>query len=124
MQLSEENFLLYAAKCYDNPLCYDTTEFEDDLKRFNYIRKLFKRFHEGEDLKERLILNHIVITFNCFGSHTTNMLFMKLEGYHAYLKPFLVFLDRMPDMIEYKNKKIHTSHIPMDSSIIAALRKI
>jgi len=123
-QVDEQNFLLFAAKHYNNPQCHDTAEFYDDLKRFKYIKRLFIKYQEYGELRERLILNHITILYNVFGLKTTELLFFKLEGYHSYLKPFLVLLARMPDKIKYGNKVIYSSDIPMDIGIVNTLRKI
>ena len=94
--VNEDNFVVYAAKHYDNPQCYDTEEFLDDLKRFKYIKRLFNRFEITGDLKERLILNHIMVLYNLFGDEATVLLFVKLRGYYTFLKPFLVLINRMP----------------------------
>lgn len=127
-KLDESNFLLYAAKHYDNAQCFDTVEFYEDLNRFKYIKRLFNKYRESGDLKERLILNHIMILYNLFGPlATTRMLFLKLRGYESYLIPFLIFLNYLPDVIigiGIENKTIHTSDIELDKSIIEALRKI
>ena len=64
IQLRESTFLIYAAKHYDNPHCLDEIEFEEDLKRFQYLRKLFGRYRQDSDLKDRLILNHLIIIYN------------------------------------------------------------
>ena len=64
--LNEDNFLLYAAKHYDNPQCSSTEEFYDDLKKFKYIKRLFNKYAETGELKERLILNHIIVLTNVF----------------------------------------------------------
>ena len=96
-KLDETNFLLYAARHYENPQCYDTIEFYDDLKRVKYIRRLFNIYQESGELKERLILNHIIILYNVFGViPATRMLFFKLYEHKEQLKPFLVFLNFMP----------------------------
>ena len=96
-KLDETNFLLYAARHYENPQCYDTIEFYDDLKRIKYIRRLFNIYQESGELKERLILNHIIILYNVFGViPATRMLFFKLYEHKEQLKPFLVFLNFMP----------------------------
>ena len=84
MKLTESTFLLYAAKYYENPHCSDISEFEEDLKRLQYLRKLFSRFKQTGELKERLILNHLIILYNCFGTETTNILFMKNLSYLSY----------------------------------------
>ena len=76
--LNENNFILFAAKHYDNPQCHDTTEFFDDLKRFKYLKRLFSKYEEHGELKERLILNHLIILYNVFGVSTTKMLLYKL----------------------------------------------
>ena len=127
-KLDEFNFLLYAAKHYDNPQCYDTVEFYDDLKRFKYIKRLLNRYVDEGDLKERLILNHIIVLNNVFGPNATvKMLFLKCKGMEAYLKPFLVFLNLLPEKIEnigLDNKTINTKDIQMDEKILVELRKI
>jgi len=124
MKLDESTFLLYAAKSYDNPHCHDETEFEEDLKRFQYIRKLLNRYIQCGDLKERLILNHIIIIYNCFGPNATNMLFMKLEEYHGLVKPFVEFLNYLPEKIEYNGTVINTDDINSDEKIKIKLKEI
>lgn len=121
--LDDNNFVLFAAKHYDNPQCYDTEEFYDDLKRFKYLKRLFGKYEETGELRERLILNHLIILYNVFGDITTKMLFYKLDGYYSYLIPFLVLLHRLPDRIDV-GKIIYTSDIPMDMKIVEVLRKI
>jgi hypothetical protein len=127
-KLDETNFLLYAAKHYDNPQCYDTVEFYDDLKRFKYIKRLLNRYSDEGDLKERLILNHIIVLYNVFGPDaTTKMLFLKCRGLEHLLKPFLVFLNLLPEKIEnlgIENKTINTYSIKMDETILRELGKI
>ena len=124
MKLNENNFILYAAKSYDAKKAASEEEFHDDLKRFQYLKRLFKRYHDENDLKVRLILNHIIILYNCLGINTTNMLFMRLEEYHNYVKPFVLFLNYMPNEIEYNNIRIKSSDIQLDDKIIEELRKI
>ena len=124
MKLGESTFLLYAAKYYDNPHCHDISEFEEDLKRFQYLRKLFGRYKQFGDLKERLILNHLIIIYNCFGTNATNMLFMKLDEYHDNLKPFVEYLNFMPDTIEYNDTIIYTNKITSDPIIIEKIGEI
>ena len=124
MKLTESTFLLFAAKYYDNPQCSDTSEFEEDLKRFQYLRKLFGRYRQDNDLKERLILNHLIIIYNVFGASATNMLFMKLHEYHEYLKPFVVYLNFMPQIIEYEDVMIHQDNIVSDMTIKQKIKGI
>lgn len=127
-QLDETNFLLYAAKHYDNPHCFDTLEFYEDLNRFKYIKRLFNRYEESGELKERLIINHLTILYNVFGAEaTTRMLFLKLRGYHQYLKPFLILLSYMPDVVKgigIEGKDFISSDIVMDEIIVTKLREI
>ena len=126
-KLDESNFMLYAAKHYDNPQCFDTLEFYEDLSRFKYIKRLFNRYEETGELKERLILNHLIILYNVFGPATTRMLFFKLNGHLHLLKPFIILLGFMPDKVYgvgVENKTITSSDIPMDEKIVKLLRKI
>lgn len=96
-ELTEDNFVLFAMKHYDNPNCKGLSEFKDDLKRFSYLKKLFKKYKPGSTAKERLILNHIVVLNNLFGKATVKMLFFKIdEGNWPQLKSFLLFLNIMP----------------------------
>lgn len=124
MVLNEDTFLLFAAKNYDMKRAVSTEEFYDDLKRFQYLKRLFRRYEDMDDLKIRLILNHIIILYNCFGPATTIMLFMKLEEYHKYLKPIVLYLGYMPEFIEYGEKRIISSDIPLDEKIVKELRQI
>lgn len=127
-KLDESNFLLYAAKHYDNPNCYQTLEFYDDLNIFKYLKRLFNRYEETGELKERLILNHLTVLYNTFGTEpATRMLFLKLRGQYQILKPFLVFLNTMPEVvygIGVDNTNIKSSDIHMDEEIVKVLRTI
>jgi len=124
MKLDEESFLLYAAKYYDIRMAASSEEFYDDLRRFQHLKRLFKRYEEDDDLKVRLILNHLTVIYNCFGVGATTMLFFKLEEYHKCLKPFIIMLGYMPEVIEYSFKRITTSEIPLDQTIVDELRKL
>ena len=78
-KLNEANFLVYAMHHYDNPQCNSLNEFEDDLKKFIYLKKLIYRYKNTGELRERLIINHIIVLYNVFGEATTRMLFFKIE---------------------------------------------
>jgi hypothetical protein len=126
-KLTDENFLIYCAKYYDNPQCHSTEEFIEDLKRIKYIKKLITRYIEGGELKERLILNHIIILNNLFGSeHLCRILYLKLKNHFKYVKPFLILLNVLPEKIyNIKNEYIiDTDTIPMDERVIETLRVI
>ena len=124
MNLTESTFLLYAMKHYDNPQCTDMVEFEEDLKRFQYLRKLFGRYRHEDELKERLILNHLIVLYNVFGPSATNMLFMKLKEFHEYLKPFVVYLNYMPTVVMYEDIQIAADSIVSDQKILDTLIRI
>lgn len=124
MNLTESTFLLYAMKHYDNPQCTEMSEFEEDMKRFQYLRKLFGRYRQDGELKERLILNHLIVIYNVFGIDATNMLFMRLHEYHEYLKPFVVYLNFMPNVLVYDGKMISRDSIDSDPIIEQRLKEI
>ena len=102
--LTPENINMFAMKHYDNPLCVDEKEFLDDMKRFKYLKRLFRKYDTSGELKVRLIVNHIIILSNVFGvDATTTLLFFKIEVEHwSLLKTFLVYLHFMPenDLVE------------------------
>lgn len=116
--------MLYAAKAYDVKKSSGADEFYEDLKRFQYLKRLFKRYDEAGDLKIRLILNHVIVLYNCFGPEATHMLFFKLKEYHHYLKPFVLFLNYMPEKICFEGITIYSSDIRLDKTIVDELRKI
>lgn len=124
MNLTESTFLLYAMKHYDNPQCTDMLEFEEDMKRFQYLRKLFSRYKQDNDLKERLILNHLIVIYNVFGVDATNMLFLKLHEFHSYLKPFVEYLNFMPQVLQYDENIINKDSIIGDIFIEQKLKEI
>ena len=97
-ELTPENINMFAMKHYDNPSCVDEAEFLDDLKRFKYLKRLFRKYDTSGELKVRLIVNHIIILSNVFGvDATTTLLFFKIEVEHwSLLKTFLVYLHFMP----------------------------
>ena len=127
-KLDDSNFMLYAAKFYDNPGCLDLLEFHDDLNRIKYIKRLFKRYRDTGELKERLILNHLIVLYNVFYyKAVTRMLVFKLPNYLEYLKPFLMTLSFWPDKIdnigEY-DEVIHDSDVGIDQEIVTKLRTL
>ena len=127
-KVDETNFLLYAAKHYDNPHCYDTVEFYEDLNRFKYIKRLLNKYEESGDIKDRLIVNHLIVIYNVFGVEAgTRLLFLKLKDHLHLIKPFLIMMGTLPDTvfkIGIEGKDIHTSDISMDEIIVGVLRKI
>lgn len=124
--LNDDNFLIFAMKCYDSPKCI-MSEFEEDLKRIKYIKRLIKRYRTTGELKERLILNHLIILSNVFGTkNAVRMLFYKIdkEDYNI-LKTFLIFLDYMPSVISGINgTNINSSDISVDLFVGKRLRAI
>lgn len=123
MKLNDDNFLLYAMNNYDNTQCHSIEEFEEDLKKLLYIKKLLSRYKSNNDLREKLILNHIIVLYNVFGDAFTNMIFFKIDKeYWPTLITFLVYVNRMPDVID--NYGIKLSDIVLDQNVISALRKI
>ena len=126
-KLTDNNFLLFCAKHYDNSRYISTEEFIEDLNRIKYIKKLITRYVENGDLKERLILNHIIILNNCFGPEVLCKIFyLKLKLQMKYIKPFLILLNILPENIYNVDdeKVIDTNLIEMDPIIVNKLRKV
>lgn len=123
LPINEQNFLLIAMHHYDNTQCTTLDEFEEDLRRFSYLKKLFGRYVDNGDLKERLIVNHIIVLHNLFGVVTTELLFFKIDkAYWNILATFLVYLKRMPDDIPEFG--IRLADMELDQKVIAALKEI
>ena len=123
-ELNDDNFLIFAIKKYQNPSCTGMQELEDDLKRFKYLKRLFNRYTKTGEANERLIINHLILLFNVFGTAATKMLFFKLEErYWSDLKTFLVFLNRLP-IETVVTKGINEVYIPLNNDLINILRKV
>ena len=121
--ITEDSFVRIAMRYYDNPQCVSITEFEEDLKRFAYLKKLFGRYRDNQDLKERLILNHLIVLFNVFGVMAVELLFFKIDREHwAPLATFLYFLDRMPEKVPEFNIKL--DELQLDATILTTLRTL
>lgn len=126
-KLTDENYLIFCAQHYNGNRYYTTEEFIEDLNRVKYIKKLITRYIENDDLKERLILNHIIVLNNCFGPTVTcKILYLKLKEQMKYVKPFLILIDILPDKIYNVGDEnmIDTNLIEMDINIIQKLRKV
>jgi hypothetical protein len=124
-KLTNENFLIYCAKYYDNPQCHSTEEFIDDLKRIKYIKKLIKKYVETKELKERLIINHLIVLNNVFGAtHLPRILYLKMKPHFQYLKPFLIYMDILPEKLYNVGDEsvVDTDLIPMDDFIVFKMR--
>lgn len=124
--LNESNVLLYAAKCYEKPNCIDS-EFDEDYKRIRYIKRLLHRYRVTGEIKERLLLNHLVITQNVFGVEaSTRMLFLRIDKKdYSALKAFLIYTSAMPEVVRgIRSENIRSSEIPLDFKIVDILRKL
>ena len=122
--LTNDNIMIYAVKAYDKPNCI-MSEFKEDMKRFNYLKRLFKRYRKVGELREQLVLNHLVVICNVFGPEVaTRILFFKMskDDFPA-LKTYLLFLSCMPERVKgIKGHDIISSEIPVDMTIADILR--
>ncbi len=126
-KLDDSNFFLYAAHHYLNP-CVEEQEFVDDLNRIKNLRRLFGRYEKHGELKERLIINHLMILYNVFEHKAlTRMLVFKLYDHLHILKPFLMLLNYWPESIDgigEDNLTIRSNDVVMDMRIVDVLRTI
>jgi len=126
--LNNDNFTLFAMKYYTNPHCTDLLEFQDDLKRIRYIKRLFRKYKQSGELKERLVINHLVVLYNTFEAPAaTRMLVYKLEDYLDCLKPFLIMLNYWNDPVrmgKIDGRLLKDSDISLDMGVVEVLRKI
>jgi hypothetical protein len=124
--LTSENIIIYAMKIYDKPNCI-MSEFKEDMKRFNYLKRLFRRYRKIGEIKELLVLNHLVVLYNVFGAEAlTRLLFFKMSKEdQPIVKTYLIFLSCMPDVVKgIKGQDILSSDIPVDLKIAEVLREI
>lgn len=118
IQLSNENFIIQAMKNYDKVSVIAVTEFEADLERFRYLNKLINRYKNNNDLKIRMILNHIIVLYNVFGNFATQALMFRIpdENWDSLL-PFLIYLNRLDPSMDISN-------IVLDTEIVNQLRAL
>jgi len=123
--LTEKNYIRYAMKNYDNP-SGGIEEFEEDMARIVYLKRLFRKYHNSGILRERLVLNHIITFYNVFGVEVaTRLLFFRIESeLHYILRTFLVFLNYLPDGNPKFNIGADLISVPLDQKIVDLLRRI
>jgi|TARA_B100000378_G_scaffold104628_1_gene83485 hypothetical protein len=96
-ELTPDNWLFFAIQNYNNPSSVTYADFEEDIKRFKYIKRLLRRYETTGELKTHLILNHVIVLYNVFGEAATPLLFYKTEvTYWSQIKAFMLFLNRLP----------------------------
>jgi len=122
-KLDENNFLKIATSTYDNPACVSTDEIEDDLKRFLYLRKLINRYKKDGELRERLILNHVIVIFNLWEKLATDMLFFKIDEQDwDVLVSVLIYLGRLPEFIP--GTTMRATEFQYNEYVLKTLREI
>ena len=116
--LNEENFTLFAIRYYDNPQCTSTEEFYEDLRRFRYLKRLLKRYHNTGELRERLILNHLIILNNVFGvENAIRMLQYKIDDeYWPVVKTCLLYLEYIDEGFDVE--------ISLDEKVVKRMREL
>jgi len=117
-KLTDENFTMYAMQCYDNPQCTSMDEFMEDLRRFRYLKRLLRRYYNNDELRERLILNHLIVLLNIFGiPNCIKMLQFKIEKeYWPVLKTMLIYMGHIEEG--------WNPNIPVDMEVAKVLREL
>ena len=119
-ELTEDNYVLFAIKYYDNPSAVTKEDFLDDLRRFKYIKRLINKYLKNGEVKLHLLLNHIIIVYNVFNEAATPLLFFKMDKeYWSIIKSIMIFLERYPSVETATLKKI-----PINEQIIKELKSL
>ena len=125
--LNEKNYVHYAMKYYMNNQCTSVEEFNEDLNKVKYVKRLFNRFLETGELRTNLIMNHLIVIYNVFETEAaTRMLFFRVEKkFYSILKPFLLFMERLPNVVKgIDGKDVVVNDIPLNEMTVKELRKI
>ena len=122
-ELNDDNIVYFAMKNYNNPSCTGVDEFQEDFNRLKYVKRLLNRYDATGNLRDRLLLNHIIILYNVFGiSAATRLLFNRVdEKHYPILKTFLVYLNYCP---ESKIDGVDLTQLPLDTKIADILRRL
>ena len=119
--LNDDNFVMIAMKWYDNPQSSTIEDFNEDLSRLKYLKRLLRKYKSSNHLRERLILNHMIILHNVFDKLAPRMMFHKLdEDLHSTIKTFLIYLNYLPDDIP----EVDLISVPIDDYVEEKLRSI
>ena len=119
-ELTEDNYVLFAIKYYDNPSAVTKEDFLDDLRRFKYIKRLINKYLKNGEVKLHLLLNHIIIVYNVFNEAATPLLFYKIDKeYWSIIKSIMIFLERYPQVETDTLKRI-----PINEQIIKELKSL
>ena len=119
-ELTEDNYVLFAIKYYDNPSAVTKEDFLDDLRRFKYIKRLINKYLKNGEVKLHLLLNHIIIVYNVFNEAATPLLFFKMDKeYWSIIKSIMIFPKRYPE-VESETLK----NIPINEAIIKELQSL
>lgn len=126
--LDDSNFSMYAVKQYDNPSCLGEEEFREDMGRFRNLSRMFGKYSRSGELRDRMIMNHLVVIYNVFPREAaTRMLVFRLHGYLEYLRPFLEIMGYWPERVEsigYIGNTVDTSRVMPDKKIVDTLEQI
>ena len=118
-ELTEDNFLLFAIKNYENPHAVTKEDFDKDLNHFKYIKRLLKRYRNTGELKTYLLVNHFTVLYNIFGEAATPMLFYKIEeDLWSLMKTFIVAMNRFP-----QTPKCFIHEIQVDMDCLAIINR-
>jgi hypothetical protein len=125
VDLTEDNFEFFAIKHYDDPNCLGMHEFREDMQRFKYLNRLLNKYEECGEMRENLVLNHLVVLYNLLNDAATNLLFYRIAEKHwPILVPFLIYINRLPREIHLSSKRtIMDSDIQIDMNIVKLLRE-
>lgn len=119
-ELNDDNYMMFAIKNYENPYSSTIEDFEEDMKRFKWIKRLLKRYKTTGELNSHLLINHFIILYNIFGDAATPLLFYKIDKeFWVIVKTFLVYLKRFP---EYPITSIHD--LPIDEECLNQLNQV
>jgi hypothetical protein len=119
-EINEDNYVIFAIKNYENPQSATIEDFEEDMKRFKWIKRLLKRYKTSGELNAHLLINHFIILYNIFGDATTPLLFYKIDSeFWGIVKTFLIYLGRFP---EFPKTQLHD--IPIDENCLEKLNSI
>lgn len=126
--MTSTNWTVLAMRAYDNPSCTGIDEFQSDMRHFKYVRKLITHYKKTGELKERLVLNHVILLSNVLGPQlTVRILFLKMSDYLSSLAPFLLFLNILPDVVVAvgdDGRDFRTDEIGLDPIVVSALRRM
>jgi hypothetical protein len=126
IKIDDSIFISSVFRRYYNPKTLNMDDLEEDIRRFGFLKKLFKRYKKTGNINCNLSVNHIIILGNSIVPEKvcSMLLIYFLREYLDTLKTFMLALGRWDgDDIFMNGQMIHDDEILIDNILLEKINK-